>query len=336
MARKIVRGLLIASCILALLMAALWIWTEETPDPLTACYGSKEYDIDRLEITPFLQGQLNDPVRVTEDRTMIEGYKKAYAWKNSNAICCDEDTTYIFTEYDDGKVIRRESYQSLLFSQYHNIGFRWKQFCLIHQIEPLYIWGGLICIGLVMALFYIRKHQRKTVPENEGMNMTKRAKFLKELRTDAWLVFWGFAMIVITVCACVHLCGDIEHFFREPEITTWETDPFLLEAQDGVICVGLFGILAQLVLVGPRAIRKVAKTACVMTVIAAVLSIIISYRVINLPLPWGEGIHEATRDSNMFLDFGLKAVGICAVSLALYLVIRRIQGKRALTTGENA
>ena len=77
-------------------------------------------------------------------------------------------------------------------------------------------------------------------------------------------------------------------------------------------------------------------TACVMTVIAAVLSIIISYRVINLPLPWGEGIHEATRDSNMFLDFGLKAVGICAVSLALYLVIRRIQGKRALTTGENA
>ena len=336
MARRVVRGLLIASCILALLMAALWIDVEETPDPLTACYGSKEYDIDRLEITPFSQGQLNDPVRVIEDPTIIERYKKAYSWKNSNAICCDEDTIYIFTEYNDGQVVWKESYKSLLFSQYHNIGFRWQQFCLIHQIEPLYLWGDLICIGLVMVFFHIRKQQRKTDPENGGKNMAKRARFLKELRTDAWLVFWGFAMIVITVCACVHLCGDIEHFCREPEITTWETDPFLLEAHYGVICVGLFGILALLILVGPRAIRKVAKTACVMTVIAAVLSIIISYRVIYLPLPWGEGIHEATRDSNMFLGFGLKAVGICAVSLALYLVIRRIQGKRALTTGENA
>ena len=77
MARRVVRGLLIASCILALLMAALWIYVEETPDPLTACYGSKEYDIDRLEITPFSQEKLNDPVRVIEDPTIIERYKKA-------------------------------------------------------------------------------------------------------------------------------------------------------------------------------------------------------------------------------------------------------------------
>lgn len=161
MAQKIIRGLLTAGCVIALLFAALYVWTEEVPDPLTGYYCSKEYDIDRLEIAPFSQGQTNAPVQIIQDKKIIDGYKKAFVWENSNAICCDEDTTYIFTEYNEGQAVMRTSYKSLLFSRYHNIGFRWKQFCLIHQIQPVYLWGILICVGLVIAILVSRKYRKK-------------------------------------------------------------------------------------------------------------------------------------------------------------------------------
>lgn len=61
--RKTVRILLIVSCSIVLLLAGLWVWLEETPDPLTGYYGRKEYDIDRLNIAPFSQGQSKDPIR---------------------------------------------------------------------------------------------------------------------------------------------------------------------------------------------------------------------------------------------------------------------------------
>ena len=163
MVQKIIRGLLIAGCVIALLVAALYVWTEEVPDPLTGYYDSKEYDIDRLEIAPFSQGQTNAPVQIIQDKKIIDGYKKAFVWENSNAICCDEDTTYIFTEYNEGQTVKRTSYKSLLFSRYHNIGFRWKQFCLIHQIQPVYLWGILICVGLVIAFFVSRKYRKNVV-----------------------------------------------------------------------------------------------------------------------------------------------------------------------------
>ena len=305
MARKIVRGLLIASCILALLMVALWIWVEETPDPLTACYGSKEYDIGRLEIAPFSQGQSNDPVRVIHDQVLIERYKRAYVWRNSNAICCDEDTTYIFTEYNDGQVVGRESYQSLLFSPYHNIGFRWKQFCLIHQIEPLWIWLGLLFIGLVIG-------------------------FRKQILAYWRPALWGSAVTVFGVLAFFFLLCDFYAFSMEADMTTYTSDPFLDAATYGVIDVGFFVILTLLIVFGPKEIRKAGKVCCVMTAISAAMSILVSYRVIYLPRPWGETIFEPWREFGLFLKFGLEAIGLCAVSLALYLVAARIQKKSAV------
>ena len=85
----------------------------------------------------------------------------------------------------------------------------------------------------------------------------------------------------------------------------------------------------MLFLTGPMKLRKAAKAGCIMTVVAAVLSILVSYRAIYLPRPWGEAVLEPIGDSGLFLEFGLKAVGICAASLALYLVVKRRQEKRA-------
>ena len=302
--RKTVRILLIVSCVIALLLAGLWAWMEETPDPLTGYYGSKEYDIDRLDIAPFSQGQPDDPVRMITDETLIERYKRAYAWKNSNAICCDEDTTYIFTEYYDGQVVGQESYQSLLFSGYHNIGFRWRQFCLVHQIEPLWIWLGLICIGLVIG-------------------------FRKQIRAYWKPALWVTAFTVFGMLAVLFLLCDFYAFSMEAEMTTYTSDPFLDVAAYGIADVGFFGVLTLLFLTGPMKLRKAAKAGCIMTVVAAVLSILVSYRAIYLPRPWGEAVLEPIGDSGLFLEFGLKAVGICAASLALYLVVRRRQEKRA-------
>ena len=309
--RKIVRILLIVSCVIALLLAGLWVWMEETPDPLTGYYGSKEYDIDRLDIAPFSQGQSDDPVRMITDETLIERYKRAYAWKNSNAICCDEDTTYIFTEYYDGQVVGQESYQSFLFSGYHNIGFRWRQFCLIHQIEPLWIWLGLLFIGLVIG-------------------------FRKQIRAYWRPALWGSGVTVFGMLACVMLFLFVGCVFEKPAITTWESDPFILNSQAGVLCVIMFAVTTILVTLRYPRMKRIAQAGVIVTGCIAVMSVFVSYRAIYLPLPYidPDVYSIPTKDTGIFLTLIMGVFVPWAASLALYLVVRRIREKRAQRRNE--
>ena len=159
------------------------VYVHENPDSTEVYYGGidyfrKEYAIDKLEIVIGTNGEKGEVIRTIDDKGLIDGYLRTFAWEDDNDICHNEETTYLFLEYSNGELVAEAPYKSFLNSHYNNTVFRWWQFCLIYGIHPV-VAPIILCLMIyVIAVIILKARKKKTGPveehpdgnENTGMN----------------------------------------------------------------------------------------------------------------------------------------------------------------------
>ena len=159
------------------------VYVHENLDSTEVYYGGidyfrKEYAIDKLEIVIGTNGEKGEVIRTIDDKGLIDGYLRTFAWEDDNDICHNEETTYLFLEYSNGELVTEAPYKSFLNSHYNNTVFRWWQFCLIYGIHPV-VAPIILCLMIyVIAVIILKARKKKTGPveehpdgnENTGMN----------------------------------------------------------------------------------------------------------------------------------------------------------------------
>lgn len=128
----VILGILSLLVLIVLIFSSCYAFTHEASDePWRTEYGTKSENIDRLEIYTFASSKENQRlIGVVSDPDRIARYRNAYAWTDSMAICCDEDTRYIIYEYAGDECVGQSKYSSLL-SGYNNFSFSAQQLWLI-------------------------------------------------------------------------------------------------------------------------------------------------------------------------------------------------------------
>jgi len=128
--KKIMKKIFLGGLILiAVLFLALAFWVEFVACPFPDYRVNIDHPIDRLEIWKITDDE-KELIRTVESPAKIGKYIRKYRWENVNAICCMEDTRYIFEEYASGESVG-SSYYAQPFARYNNLGFTLYQLWLI-------------------------------------------------------------------------------------------------------------------------------------------------------------------------------------------------------------
>ena len=145
------------------------------------------------------------------------------------------------------------------------------------------------------------------------------------------LVFWWIAFVLSGTLSCVMFLLFIAFVSERPGMTTWDIDPFILDAQIGVCCVIMFAVTTILAILRYPQMKRTAQAGIAATGFTAVLAIIVSYCVIYLPSPYINQVdyNEPTKDPVIFFALIMGAIVPWTVCLVIYSAIRRIREKRA-------
>ena len=143
-------------------------------------------------------------------------------------------------------------------------------------------------------------------------------------------LLWWIAFVLSGTLSCIMFLLFAGFICDRPSVTTWEIDPFILDAQTGVCCVIMFAVTTILVILRYPQMKRIAQAGIAATGFTAVLAIIVSYCVIYLPLPYINQVdyNEPIKDPYVFLALIMGAVVPWVVCLVFYSVIRRIREKR--------
>lgn len=146
------------------------------------------------------------------------------------------------------------------------------------------------------------------------------------------LVFWWIAFVLSGTLSCVMFLLFIAFVSERLGMTTWDIDPFILDAQIGVCCVIMFAVTTILAILRYPQMKRTAQAGIAATGFTAVLAIIVSYCVIYLPSPYINQVdyNEPTKDPYVFFALIMGAVVPWAVCLVFYSAIRRIREKRGV------
>ena len=160
--------------------------------------------------------------------------------------------------------------------------------------------------------------------------MTETTGFLENLRMNSRLVLWWIAFVLSGILSCIMFLLFAGFICERPSVTTWEIDPFILDAQMGVCCVIMFAVTTILAILKYPHKKKTAQAGIAATGFIMVLTIIVSYCVIYQPSPYINQVdyNEPIKDPYVFLALIMGAVVPWVVCLVFYSVIRRIRKKR--------
>ena len=103
--------------------------------PNGAYADSMDEPVDQIVVLPFhYENPTECPAWKTADQKIINRWKNAYRWRDSYAICCDEETSHLILAFQDGQLVYKHSYGGLN-SGYNNWRFSWQQWQLVRRFQ---------------------------------------------------------------------------------------------------------------------------------------------------------------------------------------------------------